>query len=135
MRKEKALIGLLSRLVDLLVEESECNPEFATRLDHLLAGLPERKTVSKRHAAKTLSMKQLPDIHAEWNARGETEFRLWVREQPIAVLRAIIRTQDFDSTRRTKKWKEAEKLADFIADSLRARLLKGSAFMKREAHE
>ncbi len=135
MRKEKTLIGIFSGLVDLLVEESERNPEFANRLDRLLSYLPERKTVSKRRAPKPTSPKQLPDVHAEWNARGETEFRLWMREQPITVLRAIIRTQDFDSIRRTAKWKQAEKLADFITDSLRARLLKGSAFMRRETTE
>jgi hypothetical protein len=135
MRKEKALIGILSGLVDLLVEESEHNPAFAARLDRLLCDLPERTTVSKRRAAKTSLPKQLPDIHAEWNARGETEFRLWMRGQPIAVLRAIIRTQDFDSTRRTARWREAEKLADFITDSLRARLLKGSAFIRRQTTE
>ena len=135
MRKEKTLIGILSGLVDLLVEESARNPEFATSIDRLLSDLPERKTVSKRRAPKPPSPKFLPDIHAEWNARGEMEFRLWIREPPITVLRALIRTQDFDSTRRTTKWKEAEKLADFITDSLRARLLKGSAFIRRETSE
>jgi hypothetical protein len=135
MRAEKTLIGILSGLVDLLVKESERNPEFAIRLDSLLSDLPNRKTISKRRAPKPPSPKQLPDIHAEWNARGETEFRLWLREQPATVLRAIIRNQDFDSTRRTAKWKEAEKLADFITDSLRARLLKGSAFIRRETTE
>ena len=30
------------------------------------------------------------------------------------LLRAVIRAQDFDSTRRSAKWKEAGKLADFI---------------------
>lgn len=135
MRKEKTLIGILSSLVDLLVEESERNAEFATRIDRLLSDLPERKTVSKKRAPKPPSPKQLPDIHAEINARGETEFRLWLREQPINILRAIIRTQDFDSTRRSAKWQEAEKLADFIADSLRARLSRGSAFIRRETIE
>ncbi|MBN2061886.1 MAG: hypothetical protein JW882_15860 [Deltaproteobacteria bacterium] len=135
MRKEKKLIGILSGLVDLLVEESERNPEFATRLDRILSDLPKRKTVSKRRAKKPPLPKQLPDIYAEWNARGEMEFRLWMREQPIIILRAIIRTQDFDSTHRTTKWKEAEKLADYITDNLRARLLKGSAFIRIEATE
>ena len=40
-----------------------------------------------------------------------------------------IRAQDLDSTRRTVKWKDAEKLAGFVADGLRARLSRGSAFI------
>jgi len=134
MRKEKALIGLLRGLVDLVAEQSARNPEFATKLDSLLSALPERKAALKRSATPP-SPGRLPDIHAEWNARGETDFRLWLRDQPIPVLRAVIRAEDLDATRRTAKWKEAEKLAEFIADTLRARQLRGSAFIRRGATE
>lgn len=130
MRKEKTLIGLLRGLVALLAEESARNPEFASKVDTLLSELPERKAVPKK-PTKTPSPEHLPDIHAEWNARGETDFRLWLQGQPIPVLRALIRSEDLDSTRRTAKWREAEKLAAFIADSLRARQSRGSAFLGR----
>ncbi len=130
MRKEKTLIALLRGMADLLAEESARNPEFAHKIDALLSELPERKvTPKKASAASMLSAEHLPDIHAEWNCKGESEFRLWLRDQPITVLRALIRTQDFDPTRRTIKWKEEEKLAAFIADGLRARLARGSAFI------
>lgn len=134
MRKEKALIALLRGMVELIAEESTRNPEFAARLESLLADLPERKAPSKR-PAPARGMEGLPDIHAEWSARGETDFRLWLRDQPIPVLRAVIRAQDLDSARRTAKWKEAEKLAEFIADNLRARLSRGSAFTRRGPDE
>lgn len=130
MRKEKTLIGLLRGLVDLLAEESARNPEFATRVDALLSELPERKTVTRK-PAKTPSLEKLPDIHAEWNAREEIDFRLWLQDQPIPVLRVLIRVEDLDSTRRTAKWKDAEKLAGFITDRLRDRQLRGSAFIGR----
>jgi hypothetical protein len=103
------LIGILSGLVDLLAEESGRNPDFANRIDGLLSELPEKRTVTKKRATKSPSPKQLPDIHAEWNVRGESEFRLWMREQPIPELRAIITPQDFDATSRTSKWKDIEK--------------------------
>lgn len=128
MRKEKTLINLLRGLVDLLAEESAHNQEFARKLEALLAELPEKKSKSKMAVSKP-SPKYMPDIHAEWKAREEIGFRLWLRDQPIPVLRAVIRSQDFDATRRTVKWKEAEKLAEFIADRLRDRQSKGSAFM------
>jgi hypothetical protein len=47
-------------------------------------------------------------------------------------LRAVIRAQDFDPTRRTAKWIDTAKLATFIGDNLRARLTRGSAFLDRE---
>lgn len=134
MRKEKALIGLLRGLVDLVAEQSARNPEFASKLDTLLSALSEKKAAPKRSATPPLPVR-LPDIHAEWNARGETDFRLWLRDQPIPVLRGVIRAEDLDAARRTAKWKEAEKLAEFIADSLRARQLRGSAFIRRDATE
>jgi hypothetical protein len=134
MRKEKTLIGLLRGLVNLLAEESARNPEFAGRVDALLSDLPERKGKHTK-SEQPASPEQLPDIHAEWNARGDAEFRLWLRDQPTSVLRAVIRAQDLDPTRRTIKWREPEKLADFIADGLSARLSRGSAFIRGRSGE
>lgn len=128
MRKEKELINMLRDLVVLLTDESARNQDFAQRLDNLLSELPERKTGKKKPITK-LYLEQVPDIHAEWNARGDTDFRLWLKDQPVAVLRAIIRAEDFDATRRTTKWKEAEKLSEFVADRLRDRQSRGSAFI------
>ena len=129
MRKEKALISLLRGLVELLAKESAHNPEFGSKIEELLSNLPERKTDPKRISEKKPLREELPDIYTEWDIRGETDFRLWLREQQIPVLRAIIRAQDFDTTRRSTKWKETAKLADFIADCLRTRLSRGSAFI------
>ncbi|MCU0731580.1 MAG: hypothetical protein MUE84_08325 [Hyphomonas sp.] len=127
MRKEKALVALLRDLVDLLADEAARNPEFGDRLERLLEAVPERRMTKPRKAVQK-GAEPLPDVHAEWTARGETDFRLWLREQPIPIVRSVIRAQDLDPTRRTLKWKDPEKLAGFVADSLRARLLRGSAF-------
>jgi hypothetical protein len=129
MRKDKALISLLRSLVDLLAEESARNPEFANRVESLLADLPERKTKPTKPRALPPSQ-PLPDIHSEWHARGEKEFRFWLRDQPTEVLRAVVRNQDLDPARRTVKWREREKLAEFIADCLSSRLSRGSAFIR-----
>jgi hypothetical protein len=128
MRKEKALIALLQGLVDLLADEAAHNSKFSNTMASLLSYPPERK--AKPSKAKSSSSKPLPDIHAEWITRGEQEFRLWLRDQPVEVLRAIIHQEDLDSTRRTAKWSEQEKLAAFIADGLSARLSRGAAFMR-----
>ena len=129
MRKHKTLIGLLRGLVELLAEESARNPEFANKVDSLLTGLPDHKgrSAASRDRRSTTA---LPDIHSEWNARGEKEFRLWLRDLPTPILKAMIRNQDLDPARRTTKWREPEKLAEFIADGVSARLSRGSGFMR-----
>lgn len=134
MRKEKALTNLLRDLVALLSEESARNPEFSRKLDGLLSELHERKAATKK-SVKAATVEILPDIHAELSARGEANLRLWLRDQSIPVLRAIVRVEDLDAARRTAKWKEAEKLAGFIVDNLLARQTRGSAFIGRNTKE
>ncbi len=129
MRKEEALMTLLRGLVDLLGEEAARNPDFASRLQSLLSPLPKAKTRPKKPLRRK-DQEQLPDIYAEWNKRGESEFRLWLRDQPIGVLRAIIRLHDLDASRRTTKWKDPEKLSAYIADHLQSRLARGSSFLR-----
>jgi hypothetical protein len=128
MRKEKNVIGLLRALSTLLADEHATNPAFARKLDMLLAGPPGRRRPPKKDAT-VQENEHLPDIHAEWNNRGEIDFRLWLRYLPVPVLRELIRSEDLDATRRTSKWHEAEKLAEYIADNLRARQSRGSAFI------
>ncbi len=120
---------LLRNLVALLEEESDRNPAFAARLDEVLTPVHERK-LARPKAPKSEPI-PLPDLHAELAARGESEFRHWLRKEPLPVMRALIRAHDLDPARRTTKWKEAEKVADFIVDALRARLARGSAFIGR----
>lgn len=105
MRKEKELTALLRGLVDLISDEAGSNPQFAKKLDELLNPLPNcRQTSRTLQFAKDAI--ELPDIHQEWDMRGEAEFRLWLRDQPIPILRRLIRQHDLDAARRTDKWQE-----------------------------
>jgi hypothetical protein len=133
MRKEKALTTLLRDFVAIVAEEASHSPKFAARLDDLLSPLPDRKP-AKQRTPRTEPV-SAPDLHTELKTRGDDEFRYWLREQPLPVLRASIRAHDLDPTRKTARWKEAEKVADFIADAMRARLARGSAFMGRGSGE
>ena len=130
MRKEKELMSLLRGLVELLVEEADRNPAFADKLEQLLTVVPSQRAPAKRPFRKSVSV-QPPDLYAEHAARGESELLVWLRDLPIPTLRSLIRANDFDPTRRTSKWRETEKLATFIVDSLRSRMTRGSAFMSK----
>jgi len=59
----------------------------------------------------------------------DSEFSLWLRQLPIQVLRRLIRHHDFDAQRRTAKWKEQEKLVEFIIERIQSRIERGSAFL------
>jgi hypothetical protein len=132
MRKEKALMTILSGLVKLLSEEAGRSPDFAHRLDALLSPLPNGKAPRKRPTVKP-EPQNVPDAYAEFTSRGEAEFRLWLRDQPTGVLHALIRRHDLDATRRSVKWKDPEKLSAFITDQIHARLARGSGFLSTSA--
>lgn len=132
MRKEKALVALLRGLADIVAAEAARNPDFGARVDQLLEPIPEHRKSKPRKTGRR-GDEALPDVYAEWSARGETDFRLWLRGQPIPTIRAVIRAHDLDATRRTVKWKEPEKLADYVAENLRARLSRGAAFIRPDA--
>jgi hypothetical protein len=134
MRKEKALIGLLRGLVDLISEESERNLEFAGRVEALLCDLPDKKTTLAKQK-KPKQAEDVPDIYVEWNTRGDTEFLVWLKGQPIPILKAIIRVQDLDPTHKSTRWRKPEKFAEFIAEGLDKRLSRGSAFMRGKSDE
>lgn len=128
MREEKAVSRLLRKLADLIVEESEANEAFAQRLRAVLSEVSPSAS-SRPQKAPDSPKPALPDVHAELASLGESEFRLWLLGQSREVLKAIIRSEDIDPTRRTAKWKDVDKLADYIADSIRSRQQRGASFL------
>lgn len=129
MRKEVALINFLRRLVELLAEQAERDTKFAKKLEMLLTPISEPTQRVKRMRRGNATV-EIPDIYAEWHARGEEEFHLWLRDEPVEVLRALIREHELDPARRTVRWKEQEKLSAYIVDQLQVRLSRGSKFMR-----
>ena len=124
MRKEKTIVTLLNSLTRLLTEEAARNPDFATKLEALLSPAAPAETSQPKAEPKNV-----PDAYEEYTSRGETEFRLWLGDQPKEILLALVRRHDLDATRKTAKWKDARKLSEFIADQIRARLARGSSFL------
>ena len=80
--------------------------EFSQKLDELFESYGQKKVRNDKRTEPNEEVTTLPDIHAEWRARGETEFRFWINEQPVAALRMLIRTHELDPARRTEKWRE-----------------------------
>ena len=128
MREEKILIRLFRKLTDLIGEEAGRNPDFAAKLDSILLEIPGKKRAATKRAAG-VPPSDLPDIFSEWKRREPNDFVLWLRDQPLPVLRGLIRVHDLDASKRASKWKDTEKLAHFIAEQMRNRASRGSAFL------
>ncbi|MGB7728545.1 MAG: hypothetical protein WBL50_10960 [Candidatus Acidiferrum sp.] len=126
MRSQKNLLNLLKGLVSLLDEEAAKNTEFANRLDELMTGVADGHSRSK---SVYREVALVPDVYAEFSAKSETEFRDWLGDLPISMLRAIIRKHDFDATRRVSKLKDPGKLVELIANQIRVRLARGGGFL------
>lgn len=118
---------VLRDLVALLEEEAGRNPVFAGRLEEITAALPE-KGAAKR-ASKPKSATQVPDIMAEFQARGTEEFRFWLRGMDLATLKAVVRANGFDPGKRSARWRDPDKFIELIAEQAAARLSRGSAFL------
>lgn len=140
MRKENSLITLLRNLIDELEVEIERNPRLGLKLEALVTNgtansSARDKLENQDENHRNLDQNSLPDVHKEWVVRGPHEFRIWLRREPVPVLKAIIRQEDLDAARRASRWKDPEKLADFIAEGLKARMSRGSAFMSKTAQQ
>jgi hypothetical protein len=134
MREEKILIRIFRKVAELIGDEASRNPEFATKLEAIVSELPAgRKTASKKKPAAIPA--ELPDVFAEWKTRQQSDFVLWLKDQPSVVLRAEIKVHELDPTGRTTKWKDPEKLAHFIAEQIRSRATRGSAFLTSSASQ
>lgn len=120
---------LLRGLVDLIAEEADRNPGFAEKLEELLAPASSKKRSKVARQTSGVDT-DVPDVYRERELRGQREFLFWLYTLPVPVLRAIIRRHDLDSTRRTMKWKDTEKLGAYIAERLEGRLERGGSFMR-----
>lgn len=130
MREEKLIIRILRNLATIVAEEAATNPQFAERLESILAEVPSKKKPNKPRKPPE---EDLPDPFIEAKARTPIEFELWLKDLEIPILKALIRKHDLDSSKKWQKWREPEKLAKLIADQIQSRMQRGSAFMRGEA--
>lgn len=128
MRKEKTLTVLMRSIADLIDGEASINPDFAKKINDLLAETPIKIKDKKSNQITKSKNIDLPDIYFQWENLGELDFKFWLNSLPIEILRALIHAHDFDPARRTIKWKEQSKLTAYITEGIRARLSRGFAF-------
>jgi hypothetical protein len=147
---------LLRGIIELVQSEAAVNPEFAAKLEALMQPEPKAKKVAAKKAttkqevaeedvvettaaAKAAAKKstakkavEVPDVYDELKARGDNGLRIWLIEQPMDILKAIIKQERLDPGKRTIRWRNQEKFADHIVEALRTKMSRGSAFIGTE---
>jgi hypothetical protein len=132
MRRAKTLTRLLTQLAEVVAEEADQNPAFAAKLDGILADVPAAGSGKRPKTAKAAPAAEVPDVYAEYQQKGEEEFRFWLRGLSVAVLKGIVKANGFDPGKVSRPWTEPDKFVGLITEQLKARLNRGSAFMGRK---
>ena len=133
MQPTKKLTAVLRDLVALLEDEAARNPQFAGSLDEVLGALPSRAKRDRRSEKQTPLPIDIPDVFAELAAKGEEEFRFWLRSIDLPTLKAIIRMNGFDPGKAAQHWTDPDKFLGLVADKTISRAKRGSAFLPPKA--
>jgi len=121
-RAFRALIGLVE-------EEASRNPSFAERLEAIVADLPSGSPSKKsQKSKKSVAPNDVPDVLKGFQEKGETEFRFWLRDFDLTILKAIVKANGFDPGKSSQRWTEPDKFIELITEQTTARLRRGSSF-------
>lgn len=130
MQPTKKLTPILRDLLSLVDEEAARNPEFAARLEFIMAELPTRTARAPRPPRTIV---EIPDVFATLQDKGEVEFGFWVRTLDLATLKAVIRSNGFDPAKASQRWTDPDKFVALIIEQTVARLKRGSSFLPPKA--
>jgi hypothetical protein len=126
MQSTKKLTPILRNLLTLIDEETARNPEFAAKLEAIMAELPTRPARLPRPPRTAV---EIPDVFAALKEKGEAEFGFWVRTLDIPTLKAVVRANGFDPAKASQRWTDPDKFVGLVVEQTGARLKRGSAFL------
>jgi hypothetical protein len=126
MQPTKKLTPILRDLLALVDEEATRNPEFAAKLETIMAELPARPLRPPRLPKSAVS---IPDVFAALQEKGEVEFGFWARTLDIPTLRAVIKKNGFDPAKASQRWTDPDKFVSLVIEQTVSRLKRGSAFL------
>lgn len=135
-----SLRNTLNRLMRVVIDEAERNPDFEAALNEALGAAP-----SKRKPYKTETLDQAEDGEAKRgkNRRasavldpvqivrdGESALRTALEKLSLEQLRDIVAEYGMDPGRLVMKWNTPERVIDRVVEMSIARAHKGNAFRK-----
>ncbi len=136
MQPGQKLTRALRALIELVEQEAERNPEFAHRLEAIVADLPSGASNKKAAKSKPADeAPEVPDVLALFQEKGESEFRFCLRDFDLATLKAIVKSNGFDPGKNSQRWTEPDKFIALITEQTAARLRRGSTFLPPKADQ
>lgn len=130
MQPAQKLTQALAALVTLVEEEASRNPDFAQRLESIVADIPSAPVGKKPSKPKPAEPEAPPpDVLAAYESKGESEFRFWLRDFDTTMLKAIVKANGFDPGKNSQRWSEPDKFISLIVEQTIARLRRGSSFL------
>lgn len=138
---DRNVVNILKQLVDVVIEETEHNDDFAQKIEQILSG--EIVTVKKKNTGKKVSgagrpsNRRDPAVFDPVSLISENEYLLVEKLRSLTdkQLKDIIADYGMDSSKLAMKWKDRERLINHIVDTARRRAAKGDAFREKADNE
>jgi hypothetical protein len=110
------------KLSAVIAEEISSNPKFSDKLEVIFREIePINKPKSRKRTPVTID----PFILLE---QGEDVLHAELHKLEIGELKAIISTNSMDTSRRTGRWKDRDKLEEYIVETTKRISSRGKAF-------
>lgn len=111
----KAIRSRMAEIIPIIEAECDNNPAFADKILAILDAKKEKVTA-------------IFDPFSEYAQKGDDGFRSLLEELTNEQLIAIIRAHRLDPSRLAAKWKNRDRLVQFIIDRVKGLASKGSSF-------
>jgi len=118
----------LAKIFDEVLHEIETNPALRARIERHLS-TPNDKGGASPNSSKPKNKRGTPvlDPYIEIK-QGELFLKQKLTQLSLDQLKDIVSGYALDSSRLVLKWKDQERLVDFIITTVRSRIEKGDAF-------
>lgn len=134
---DRNVVNVLKQLVNVVIEETEHNDDFARKIEQILSG--ENVTVKKKNTGRKVpgagrpSNRRDPAVFDPVSLISEDEYLLVEKLQSLTdkQLKDIIADYGMDPSKLAMKWKDRERLINHIVDTARRRAAKGDAFREK----
>lgn len=134
---DRNIVNILKQLVDVVIEETERNDDFAHKIEQILSGevviVKKKNTGQKVQDVRRPSNRRDPAVLDPVSLISENEYLLVEKLQNLTdkQLKDIIADYGMDTSKLAMKWKNRERLINHIVATAQRRATKGDAFREK----
>lgn len=123
MSAKDAARAALRRLMDVVLQEFDANPEFANRIEQALHQ-PSRAEPKRPHRRAQAVI----DPFSVFGNHGDGGLRSSLTSLSVEQLKDIVAQHGMDRSKLAMKWKTPDRLIELIVETVESRSRKGDAF-------